>query len=119
MNRPTRENEPAAAARRGRALERAAVFSVVAAVLLTALILHAALAPAREAAGDFIYRVPVNTAGAAELQLLPGIGAVTAQRIIEQRSAAGPFADARDLMRRVRGIGPKTAAQAAPHARFD
>src|SRR5439155_11843037 len=50
--------------------------------------------------------VNVNTASLDELQTLPGVGPVTAQKIIDARSAA-PFNSA-DELRRVRGIGPKT-----------
>ncbi len=50
--------------------------------------------------------VDVNTASVAELDTLPGIGPVTAQRIIEYRMANGPFRSPEDLMN-VKGIGPK------------
>jgi competence protein ComEA len=50
--------------------------------------------------------INVNAASPEELQRLPGIGAVTAQKIVDARAAA-PFKSADDL-RRVKGIGPKT-----------
>src|SRR5690606_22110014 len=37
-------------------------------------------------------RINVNTAAAAELQLLPGIGERLAERIVAERDARGPFA---------------------------
>lgn len=49
--------------------------------------------------------VHVNTAGVAELQTLPGIGPVFAERIIAARQEQ-PFAKPEDLLR-VPGIGPK------------
>jgi competence ComEA-like helix-hairpin-helix protein len=52
-------------------------------------------------------RIDINSAGPAELDLLPGIGPVMAQRILDDRAANGPFATVDDLAR-VRGIGPKT-----------
>jgi competence protein ComEA len=52
-------------------------------------------------------RVNINTAAAEELETLPGIGAVTAQRIIEYRQANGPF-ETIDAIQNVSGIGPKT-----------
>lgn len=48
-------------------------------------------------------KVHLNTASAEELEMLPGVGAVTAQRIVEYRSAHG-FAKIEDLMN-VKGIG--------------
>ena len=51
--------------------------------------------------------INVNTAGRAELELLPRIGPTLAQRIIEEREANGQFRSADDLQR-VRGIGEKT-----------
>lgn len=51
--------------------------------------------------------VNLNTATAAELETLPGIGPALAQRIVEERAANGPYASADDLTR-VRGIGPAT-----------
>lgn len=63
-------------------------------------------------------RIRINTATAAELDLLPGIGPALAARIIESRRANGPFSGPGDLQR-VRGIGPKTAENIAPLVRFD
>lgn len=48
-------------------------------------------------------KVHLNTATMEELETLPGVGAVTAQRIVEYRSAHG-FARIEDLMN-VKGIG--------------
>ncbi len=55
-------------------------------------------------AGDGV-RVPVNTADAAGLEELPGIGPALAARIIEFRESNGPFQDLADLDA-VSGIGP-------------
>ena len=48
--------------------------------------------------------VNINTATAAELAELPGVGEVLAQRIIEYREANGPFASVEELLN-VNGIG--------------
>jgi competence protein ComEA len=58
--------------------------------------------------------VDLNTASAAELERLPGIGPVTSARIIVDRDENGAFADLADL-ERVSGIGPATAAALAEH----
>lgn len=48
--------------------------------------------------------ININTASAAELATLPGIGTVLAERIIAYRQARGPFTDPAQLMD-VKGIG--------------
>ena len=50
--------------------------------------------------------VNVNLATAIELEALPGIGSVIAQRIIEYREQHGPFHSLNELAQ-VKGIGPK------------
>ncbi len=48
--------------------------------------------------------INVNTASASELEALPGIGEVLAQRIVDHRTEHGPFASVEDLLD-VSGIG--------------
>jgi competence protein ComEA len=62
------------------------------------------------------FEVDINAADWPELMQLPGIGQTLAQRIVESRQAAGPFADHEDL-RRVRGIGPKAFEHIRPYLR--
>jgi competence ComEA-like helix-hairpin-helix protein len=50
--------------------------------------------------------IDLNVANIKELQELPGIGAVTAQRIIDLRQKSGRFHRVEDLLA-VRGISPK------------
>jgi competence protein ComEA len=50
--------------------------------------------------------INLNTATAAELEALPGIGPGLAQRIIEYRTQHGPFPSLEDVQK-VQGIGPK------------
>ena len=52
-------------------------------------------------------RVNINTASASELDALPGIGPVLAQRIIDRRTAQGPFTSVEELLE-VDGIGQAT-----------
>ncbi|MGY2075504.1 helix-hairpin-helix domain-containing protein [Blastococcus sp. SYSU DS0828] len=57
-------------------------------------------------------RVDLNTAGVAELDALPGIGPVLAQRIVEHRTRSGGFRSVEELDD-VPGIGPAKAAELA------
>jgi competence protein ComEA len=57
--------------------------------------------------------IDVNTAGEADLVLLPRIGPALARRIVAEREAHGPFRDVDDLGR-VRGIGPRTIERLRP-----
>ncbi|AAM24182.1 MAG: DNA uptake protein [Caldanaerobacter subterraneus] len=59
---------------------------------------------------DGAKKVNINTATKEELQTLPGIGPVTAERIIEFRETKGPFKKIEDIMN-VPRIGPKMFEQ--------
>jgi len=50
--------------------------------------------------------IDINLASAAELQALPGIGPATADKIVADREANGPFTTPEDIVR-VAGIGEK------------
>ena len=49
-------------------------------------------------------KININTADEAELEKLPGVGPVTAKKIVEYRNNNGKFADIEDI-KKVRGIG--------------
>ena len=57
--------------------------------------------------------VNINTAGIEQLQTLPGVGAATAERIVQFRQEHGPFLKPEDLMN-VKGIGEKKFARLQP-----
>lgn len=57
-----------------------------------------------------LIQIDVNSAESRELALLPGVGPVLANRIVENRVRLGPFRRVDDLGR-VHGIGPKTLQQ--------
>jgi competence protein ComEA len=60
--------------------------------------------------------VDLNSAGAAQLDALPGIGPVLAQRIVDFRTQHGRFASV-DQLDDVPGIGPALYARLAPQVR--
>ena len=56
----------------------------------------------------------LNTATGTELETLPEVGPVTAQKILDWRAAHGSFTAVEELLE-VDGIGDKTLAEIAPH----
>ncbi len=56
--------------------------------------------------GEEIPRIDLNKATLSQLNSLPGIGPVIAERILELRQKSGPFKRIEDLMN-IRGIGEK------------
>ena len=69
--------------------------------------LEAFAAAEPEDGGTAVKPVNINTAGVSELDGLPGIGPVLAQRIVDWRTENGPFQTAEDLLQ-VEGISPAT-----------
>lgn len=61
-----------------------------------------------------LVRIDINSATAAELDLLPGIGPALAERILASRRDIGPFRSIDDLDR-VKGIGPRTIEKLRAH----
>lgn len=73
-----------------------------------------AAAGAAQAAPDPVGAlVSLNTATAEQLDTLPGVGPVTAQKILDWRSTHGSFSAVDELLE-VDGIGDKTLAEIAP-----
>lgn len=60
-------------------------------------------------------RIDINTAGVAELSLLPGLGDRLGQRIVEDRDTHGLFTSIDDLQR-VSGMGDVTIERLRPYA---
>ena len=60
----------------------------------------------------------VNSASAAELQQLPGIGPFTAQAIIHHRTRSGPFRRVEELLI-IRGISRAKLRRLRPHIRLN
>ena len=98
--------------------------SVVAIAVGLAIVSHAQTAPpkteARAQSSSAVQKparpavvVNLNTATSAELELLPGIGAKTAARIIEYRQKKGPFKKIEEIMN-VQGIAEKSFLKLKP-----
>jgi competence protein ComEA len=67
-------------------------------------------------AGPGVEPVDINTATVEGLAAIPGIGPVTAQRIVEWREQHGPFRSVEDLMK-VKGIGEKSLEKLRPYVK--
>ena len=83
---------------------------------LAALMFLSLAAGLAQAAGQSAPVAPVNInkASAEELATLPGVGPKLAARIVEHRTATGPFKTLEELMN-VKGIGEKSFRKLQPH----
>ncbi len=88
------------------------------AVALAAVVLASALDALRadDRPAPAPLAIDLNSAGADELSLLPGVGPALAARIVEDRQARGPFRSIEELDR-VRGVGPALLRGVRPFAR--
>ena len=74
-------------------------------------------APAGSGGAGAAAKVSLNSATLAQLDTLPGVGPVTAQKILDWRTAHGKFSAITELQE-VDGIGPKTYADLAGRVRL-
>ena len=76
-------------------------------IFFAVLVLTLAAAPATFAKKKPpAHPININTAGATDLQQIPGIGPSTAQKILDTRKSYGAFKSVDDLLA-IKGIGPK------------
>lgn len=95
-----------------------ALLAICALVAALALTVGVPRFPAPAPVPDFIGLIDPNTADAATLELLPGIGPALAGRILAERRAGGPFLGW-SALQRVRGIGLVLARKLRPWLTFD
>ena len=88
----------------------------VAAAALVAAMVASAFAPgfAAEAASSLEGVVNLNTATVEQLQLLPGVGEVRANAIVDLRKQKGGFKSL-DELEDVKGVGPAMMERLRPH----
>ena len=86
---------------------------VVLGTFLTAHLAAQGAQPARGVDAKPAAVVNLNTATLSELEVLPGIGAKTAARIVDYREKKGPFKKIEELMN-VQGIGEKSFLKLKP-----
>ena len=67
---------------------------------------------------DDVYRMDLNSATAEQLQEIPGVGPVLAQRIVEYRDANGPYEEYADLLN-VESLGPHTLRSILEYVRIN
>lgn len=77
---------------------------------LAALVVALSFAPAYAQSTPPKARININTATATELETLPRIGPVVAQRIVDYRTKNGNFKKVEEIMK-VQGIGEKVYEQ--------
>ena len=97
-----------------------ALLLIASAILLVCLLIMQMQPIQRDAlmgTASITYRINPNEADVHTLTLLPGIAHGKARRIVEERSANGPFQNVSDLTR-VPMIGDKTAAAMSPWVEF-
>ncbi len=76
---------------------------------------EAAIAPAPDASDA---RIDLNTADRTALMTLPGIGGVLADRIVQYRTAHGPFRSI-EALAAVKGISKRKLQQLSPYLTLD
>jgi competence protein ComEA len=82
-------------------------------VVMAAALVFTAMSPAPRVGAEVDHRIDINTASAAELATLPGIGDSKAKAIVDYREA-DPFRTVEDL-KKVKGIGDKTFESLRPN----
>jgi len=97
-----------------RGLAAVALMSIVMAGSGVAVSAAPTRAPKSESKAVPTAPIDLNSASAAELTALPGVGESIARRIVAFRDEHGPFRRVEDVMK-VKGIGEKSFQKLKPH----
>jgi competence protein ComEA len=117
-NQPNRNNQsPENQQRKGAIKTMRKSLNLLVAALVVLAVAGSALA-ATPATATPTGVVNINTADAAQLALLPHVGAKAAQRVVDYRHEHGPFKKTADLMQ-VRGFGEKSFQRLTPYLTVD
>ena len=96
-----------------RAVSPSVAVALIALALSSTAVRAAQRPPTPSASAQSTILINLNTATVVELESLPGIGAKTAERIIEHRQKNGSFKKIEELMN-VRGVGEKSFLKLKP-----
>jgi competence protein ComEA len=96
-----------------RAVSPSVAVTLIALALSSSAVRAAQRPPTPSASAPSTILINLNTATMAELESLPGIGARTAERIVEHRQKNGSFKRIEELMN-VRGVGEKSFLKLKP-----
>jgi len=94
----------------GKLMKWSAAAAAIAVALSFAPAWNGAYAATGAAAKDQAEAVDINTASAADLEKVPGIGPALSKRIIDYREKNGPYSSVEDLLK-IQGIGEKSLAR--------
>ena len=118
LSTPTEDERLQSVAERKRRAQVVALIVAVAFALFGLIRLHTATFSEQLASVDARVRIDLNQDSQAAIELLPRVGPNLAKRIVSERQERGPFVDLSDLVRRVPGLGTKTAELLERHIAF-
>jgi competence protein ComEA len=102
---------------RSRLARAAAACLILTLALLSAPVPCAAAPSGSKAAPAAGERIDINSASAEQLVVIPGIGKVMADRIIQFREEHGPFSKVEELLK-IKGIGEKSLEKLRPYIKI-
>jgi DNA uptake protein ComE-like DNA-binding protein len=118
LSAPSEDERLQSVAERKRRAQVVAIIVAVAFALFGLIRLHGAAVAEQLAHADAPVRIDLNRDPEAAIELLPRVGPSLAKRIVSEREERGPFSNLSDLVRRVPGLGSRTAELLERHIAF-